>query len=154
MGCMSRSFVLPVRIGRMLEIPEWATALDGWNDGEVIRRRRRRCRPLKGPGVPRVAARSLALEVCPHEIRHENHDTQRLKENADGYDEIPHVPSAAGLIGIDSSRHAQQAGNVHEIKRQVESDQEEPEMQLTQSLAVHLPRHLRKPVVEGAKDRK
>src|SRR5207253_9132123 len=107
MGCMSRSFVLPVRIGRMLEIPEWATALDGWNDGEVIRRRRRRCRPLKGPGVPRVAARSLALEVRPHEIRHENHDTQRSKEYGDADDDIPHVPSAARAIGSDSTARTQ-----------------------------------------------
>ena len=115
----------------MLEIPERATALDGWNDGEVICRRRRRCGPLEGPGVPRVAPRRSSSEVRPHEIRHENHDTQCLKENADGYDEIPHVPASAWFISVDSSRHTKQAGNVHEVKCQVEPDEEKPEMQLT-----------------------
>src|ERR1700720_3086653 len=134
---MSRSFELPVRIGWMLEIPKRATALDRWNDGEVICRRWRRYRPLERPGVPWVAARSSSLEVRPQQIGDKNHDTQRLEEDANRHNEIPHIPATAGLIGVDSPRHAQQAGNVHEVKRQVESDQEEPEMKLTQSFAVH-----------------
>src|SRR3989442_7567247 len=115
----------------MFETPEGARALDGGNDGEFIRGRRRRCSPLRGPGAPRAAPRRSSSEVRPHEIRHENDDTQCLKENADGYDEIPHVPASAWFISVDSSRHTKQAGNVHEVKCQVEPDEEKPEMQLT-----------------------
>src|SRR5258708_7402386 len=150
---MSRSFELPVRIGRMLEIPKRSTALYGGNDGEVICRRRRRRRPLERPGVPWVAARSSSLDVRPQQIDDKNPDSERLEEHANRHNKIPHIPTTAGLIGVDSSRHAQESGDVHEVKRQVESNQEEPEMKLTQSFAVHLPRHLRKPVVEGTEDR-
>src|SRR6267378_6353593 len=102
---MSRSFELPVRIGRMLEIPKRATALDRWYDGEVICGRRRRRRPFERPGVPWVAARGSSLEIRPQQIGDKNHDAQCLEEDANGNDEIPHIPAAAGLIGVDSSRH-------------------------------------------------
>ena len=42
---------------------------------------------------------------------------------------------------------------MHEIEREVEPDDEQHEVQLAQSLAVHLSRHLREPVVEGAEKR-
>src|SRR4051812_43695963 len=99
---MLRSFVLPIRILRMLEIPKWTTAFDCWDHGEVICRWRRGYGPLERPGVPRIAAHSFALEVRPHEIHHENHGAQCLKENADGHDEVPDIPTAAGLIGVDT----------------------------------------------------
>ena len=38
----------------------------------------------------------------------------------------------SGLIGIDAARHAQHAGNVHEVEGQVEADHEEPEVPLAQ----------------------
>src|SRR5260370_28561061 len=119
---MSRSFKLPVRIGRMLEIPKRATALDRWNGGEVICRRRRRRRPLERPGVPWVAARRSSLEVRPQQIGDKNHDTQCLKKDANRHNEIPHIPATAWLIGVNSSRHAQESGDGHKVKRQVESD--------------------------------
>ena len=52
----------------------------------------------------------------------------RLKDDADRHNEIPDIPAAAGLIGVDSSRHAQQPGDVHEIECQVKADQEQPEV--------------------------
>src|SRR6266481_6165720 len=66
---------------------------------------------------------------------------------------IQGVPAPARLVGIDSARHSEQAGNVHEIERQMESDEEEPEMEFTERLVVHLSGHLRKPIIEGAKSR-
>src|SRR6266851_191345 len=40
---------------------------------------------------------------------------------------------------------------MHEVEGQVEADYEKPEMQLTERLVVHLPRHLRGPVIKGPK---
>ena len=81
----------------MLEIPKRATALDRWNNGEVICRRRRRCRPFERPGVPWVAACTSSLEVRPQQIGDKSHDSQRLKEHANRYNEIPQIPTTAGL---------------------------------------------------------
>src|SRR6266481_2710740 len=99
---MSHSFEFSVRIGRMLEIPKRATALDRWYDGEVMCGRRRRRRPLERPGVPWVAARSSSLEVRPQQIGDKNHDSQCLEEDPNRHNEIPQIPAAAGFIGVDS----------------------------------------------------
>src|ERR1700674_5270585 len=119
---MSRSFELPVRVGRMLEIPKRATAPDRWYDGEVIYRRRRRCRPLERPGVPRVAASGFAPEIGPEHVSQEDQNPGSLEENSDGHNEVPRVPTAPRFVGVDPSRHAQQSRDMHEVKGQVEAD--------------------------------
>src|ERR1700688_3135958 len=149
----SSSFELMVRIARMLQVPERTAALDCRDGSEVIRRRRGKSAPFDGPGVTRIAARSFSLEVGPQKIGDENYRAQSLEEHTNRHDEIPDIPAAPGLIGVDSTRHAQHAGNVHEIERQVEPDEEQPEVELTQSLVAHLSRHLRKPVIESTEDR-
>ena len=58
-----------------------------------------------------------------------------------------------GLVGVDAARHAEQAGNVHEVEGEMEADQEEPEVPLAQRLAQHAAGHLGIPVVEGGEDR-
>src|SRR6267143_194698 len=93
------------------------------------------------------------MEVCPEKVGNENQNACRLKEHADRHDEIKGVPTAPRLVGVDSARHSEKAGNVHEIERQMESDEEEPEMEFTERLVVHLSGHLRKPIIEGAKSR-
>src|ERR1700730_8601638 len=137
----------------MLQVPERTAALDLWDGSKVIGGRRGGRGPLERPGVPGVAARDCPLEVRPQQVDDKNHGTKRLKEDTNCHDEIPGIPASTWLIGVDSSRHAKEPGNVHEVECQVETDEEQPEVQLTYSLVVHLPRHLRKPVVEGAEDR-
>jgi hypothetical protein len=39
------------------------------------------------------------------------------------------VSHRAGLVGVDPARHAEKPGNVHAVERQVEADEEEPEVQ-------------------------
>src|SRR5258707_204858 len=41
---------------------------------------------------------------------------------------------------------------MHEIKREMKADQEQPEMQLSQWLVVHSPGHLREPVIESREE--
>src|ERR1700694_2828195 len=147
---MSRSFELPVRIDRMLEIPKRATALDRWYDGEVICGWRRRRRPFERPGIPRITSSGFALEIGPEQVSQEDQNPGSLEENSDGHNEVPRVPTATRFVGVDPAWHAQQSRDMHEVEGQVEADYEKPEMQLTERLAVHLPRDLREPVVKGS----
>ena len=55
-----RSFVLPVRIVGMLQIPQRPAAAHHRQRREVVGGRRRGRRPLERPGVPRIVARRLA----------------------------------------------------------------------------------------------
>src|SRR5437588_1087909 len=140
--------VIPVRIGRMLKVPQRAATLNDWARGKVVGRRWRIRGPFKGPGVPRIASGGFTAEIRPDQVSQEDQNPDSLEENSDGHDEVPRLPTTARLIGVDSSRHAQQSRDMHEVEGKVEADYEKPEMQLTERLAVHLPRHLRKPVVK------
>src|SRR5205807_5480567 len=48
--------ILPVRIVRVFQVPQRATAVHGWDDGKVIRGRGRCRGPLECPGIPGVVA--------------------------------------------------------------------------------------------------
>src|SRR5467141_3148438 len=60
---LSGSFVEPVGIFRVLEIPQRPAALHDRNGGEVVLGGRRGRGPLERPRVPGVAARARASEV-------------------------------------------------------------------------------------------
>ena len=51
--------------------------------------------------------------VSPRKYDHtrfkEKQSACRLKHHSDRYDQIPDVPAAPGLIGVDSPRHSQYA---------------------------------------------
>src|SRR5579864_6223127 len=149
---LSPLFIIPIRISRMLKVPERAAALDYRDRCEVIGRRRRIRGPLECPGIPRIASGCCAPEIGPDQISQENQNPGSLEENSDGYDEVPCVPTPSRFVGIDPSWHAQQPGDVHEVEGQMEADDEKPEMQFAQRLAVHLPRHLREPVVKRSEE--
>src|SRR5579864_6649736 len=121
-------FVLPVRIGRVLKVPQWAAALNDWARGKVISRRRRIRGPLKCPGVPRIASGGLTAEIGPDQVSQEDQNPGSLEENPDGHDEVPSVPTPPRFIGVDPSRHAEQSGDMHEVEGEVESDDENQEM--------------------------
>src|ERR1700692_3996050 len=94
------------------------------------------------------------MKVRPEQVGNENQNARGLEEDADSYDQIQGVPTAPRLVGINAARHSEKAGNMHEIDGQMEADDEEPEVQFAESLVVHFPGHLRKPIIEGAKSRK
>ena len=75
-----------------------------------------------------------------------------LEDGAAGDDQVQHPPAAVGFVGVDAARHAQQAGNVHEVEGEMEADDEEPEVPLAELLREHAAGHLRIPVIEGGKD--
>src|SRR5207245_10163096 len=105
------------------------------------------------PCKPGNASRNRDMEIRPKKVHNEEQKARRLEEHPDRHDEIQGVPTPPRLVGIDSARHSEKTGNVHEIKGQMKSDEEEPEVQFTERLVVHLSGHLRKPIIEGAKSR-
>src|ERR1700722_4521627 len=152
-GALMALLVLPVGIFGMLQVPQRAAAPDFRNRREIVGRRRGSSGPFERPRIPWIAAGDLAAEIRPKQVADEHQYTRGLKEHADGDDEIPDIPAAPRLVGIDGARHSKNAGNVHEVERQMESNDEEPEVQFAERLAVHSSGHLRKPIIEGPKER-
>src|SRR6202011_50687 len=129
-------FVRPVRIVRVLQVPERAAALNYRDGGEIIGRRRRVRGPFERPRIPWITSSGFAPKIGPEQISQEDQNPGSLEEDSDGHDKVPSVPTAPRFVGVDPSRHAQQSWDMHEVEGQVEADQEKPEMQLTERLAV------------------
>ena len=77
---------------------------------------------------------------------------ENLKDDAAADDQVPHSPAAVELIRINPARHPENARDVHEIEREMETDQEKPKVPLAQRLVHHAAGHLGKPIVEGGED--
>src|SRR5665213_3072710 len=148
------SFVVPVRVFRMLDVPEWTAAMDDRCRSEVIGRRWRSGGPLQRPRIPGIIARHLSLVIGVDQVVDEDHGGDGLNDRPNTDDQVPNLPSAARLVGIDAARHTQQTRDVHEVERHVKADDHQPEVPLTQALAHHAARRLRVPVVEGGEDHK
>src|SRR5258708_10619351 len=147
-GALMSLLVLPIGIFRMLEIPQRPSALHLRNGCEVVCWRRRSRGPLERPCIPGIASGKLTPKVRPKQVANEHHHARRLKEHANCHDEIPDVPAASRLVGVDSARHPENAGNVHEIEGQMEPYDEKPKVQSAERLVVHSSRHLREPIIE------
>src|ERR1700733_5899440 len=138
----------------MLKVPQRTAALDRWQDGEVVRRRRRLGGPLESPGVPGIVCRDCAAVVRPEQVCKEDQDSRGLEESSDRNNKVPCVPTTARFVGVDSPRHAQKPRDMHEVEGQVEADKEKPEIQFAEGLVIHLSRHLREPVVKSSEQGK
>src|SRR5690348_11996804 len=57
------SFIFPVRVFWVFQIPKGATALHGRDGLEVVLGRRRGGAPLECPCIPRIISRGLSTEV-------------------------------------------------------------------------------------------
>src|SRR5262245_55893718 len=77
-------FVLPIRVIRVLQVPERPAAADGRDRLEVVTRRRRRRGPLQRPGVPRVVARRSAVAQRGEHVVDENGEARHLDERPQG----------------------------------------------------------------------
>src|SRR5665213_1412103 len=136
----------------MLQVPEGTPALHGWNGCKVIDRRRRGSGPFKRPCVPRIRASDFAPEIGPHKIKNEAADGDGLKDDAATHDQVPDSPAAVSLIGVDPTRHPENAGYVHEVERKMEADHKQPKMPSAQRLVQHAAGHFGKPIVKGGED--
>ena len=57
------------------------------------------------------------------------------------------------MVRVDAPRHPEQPEQVLREERQVEADEDEPEVELAELLVEQAPEDLRPPVVEAAEDR-
>src|SRR5262249_58428675 len=121
----SNSFVLPVRIFRVFQVPQWTSAVHSRHRFEVVFRRWRTRGPLKRPSIPGVISRLLALARRPENVPCQTGNGGDLKYDSNGSDQIQYLPAAPGVVGVDPSRHAQQSRYVHCVEGQVESDEEQ-----------------------------
>src|ERR1700676_658042 len=64
--------VLPIRIVRMLKVPEPTATLYLWNRSEVINRWRRIGGPFESPRIPRIVASGFATEIRPDQVSQED----------------------------------------------------------------------------------
>src|SRR5665213_684565 len=136
----------------MLQIPEGTPTLHGWNDRKVIGWRRRGRGPFERPCVPRIRPSHFAPAIGPHKIKNETADGDYLKDHAATHNQVPDSPAAVRLIGVDPTRHPENAGYVHEVERKMEADHKKPKMPSAQRLIQHAAGHLGKPIVESSKD--
>ena len=113
----------------MFEIPKRASAANNRNFFEVVFGRRRRGGPFQRPGVPRIVARFLAFPETPDDVHDKQQNADDLNGDTPGGNEIPGFQAVARQIGIHAARHTKEAGEVHGNERDVEADQEDPEMQ-------------------------
>src|SRR6266404_9652804 len=88
MGCSFWSFVFPVGVGWVFEVPKWAPASDHWDLSEIVLWRRRRSCPLKSPRIPRVVPGRLSFAQGADDIENENQQACRLKDRAHGANHI------------------------------------------------------------------
>src|SRR5260221_14258496 len=61
MGCSFGSFVFPIGVGWVLDVPERTATLDRGGFREVVFRRGRTRGPLQGPGIPWIVSGRLSF---------------------------------------------------------------------------------------------
>src|SRR5215471_3472696 len=147
-------FVLPIGIFRMFSIPQWTAADNDRNLSEVIVGWGRGGGPLQRPCIPRIISGGSPTEVRPNEVHGPASNPSNLEQHSSRNDQIPHLPSAIGFIGIDTAWHPEHAGDMHEVKRQMEADQEQPEVPLAQGLIPHPAGNFGVPVIKSSEDSK
>src|SRR5580698_7040511 len=104
----------------MFAVPEGTAALDGGKDGEIVAGRRRAGGPFQGPGVPGIGAGLFALEVGRDHVPDEDEGGDRLEDGAAGDNLVQQSPATVGFVGVDTARHAEDAGDVHEVEGEME----------------------------------
>jgi hypothetical protein len=91
---------------------------------------------------------AVAADQVPDEHADAGHDD----EHADRRDEVVHLPSQAGVIGVDPPWHPHQPDYVHGEERHVHANEQQPEVPSPEALVEHLSGELRPPVVDPGED--
>src|SRR5579862_2568237 len=118
------SFVLPVGVIRVFQVPQWAAAADDRRRREVIFGRRRGRGPFERPRVPRIVAGRFAGTERAYDIDYQDEYGDALHQRSNRFDEIERVQSTPRLIGINAPRHPAQPREMHSVEGQMEADQE------------------------------
>src|SRR6516165_8949546 len=81
---LEASLVFPVRIFRMLDVPQRPAAPHLRQNREVVVGGRRRSCPLERPRIPRIIARAAASKVRPDQIKDETQYGGGLEQRPNG----------------------------------------------------------------------
>src|SRR5206468_11805704 len=133
--CSLMSFVFPIRVGRVLDVPKRPATFNGRNFGKIIFRRWRTRGPFECPGIPGIVSSRSPFAQRQKNVYYKNERADDLECNADRANEVPNSPTASGFVRVDATRHSQDAGDVHRVEGHVEPDEEQPEVPFTQALA-------------------
>src|SRR5262249_4605714 len=101
-----------------------------------------------------VIAGLSAFPIRNDEVCYEHQNCDSLDECSDRNDQVQGVPTAAWFVGIDAARHTEQARDVHDVKRHVKAEHEEPEMEFAQAFAHHSSGDFRVSVIKCSKEGK
>src|SRR6266566_9525935 len=119
---------------------------------EVLRRGRRGGVPLEGVREPGVVHRARTLARRLDDVDDEQQESDRHHARADRRDQVVGLPQSVLGVRVDPSRHAEEPEQVLREERQVEAEEHEPELSLSQPLVEHAPEDLGPPVVEARED--
>src|SRR5262245_6069704 len=122
------SLVFPIRILRVLEVPQRSPTTHRGSLLEVVGRGRRSRGPFQGPGIPGIVAGRLAVSQRRKQVVNEDRITGDLDDRSERSQLVPDGPVRVGAVGVDPPRHAQHSRDVHRPKSQDETDVQEPEL--------------------------
>src|SRR5262249_54988795 len=108
----------------MFQVPKGTTTTNYWHRREVVIRGRRTRGPFERPRVPWITAGQFTLPDGADNVDGEHKNGGRLKERSHRSDEIERVPATPSVVRENASRHAEEAGEVQRIERQMETDDE------------------------------
>ena len=141
----------PVTVAVLLA-PEGVAPVDGRDTREVLDGRRRAGAPLEGATVPGIVPRRRRRPEACHGDDQEQEEGEAQHEGAHRRDEVPERPAGLRRVGVDPPRHADRAQIVLGEEGQVEADEEEPELELSQPLVEPAAGDLGPPVVEPGQE--
>ena len=110
--------------------------------------------PLHAAGVPRVKRRGCAFASRMHHVDQEQQHAKGKNERTDRSNQVPEpeveeaFTSARLCPLVHPAGLTLQTQNVHWAERHVQTDNHEPEVPVTETLAQHLSEHFRPPVIE------
>src|SRR5271165_3608586 len=98
----------PVRLVRMLLIPEWPAAAHRRDALEVLHRRWRAGGPLQGEGIPRIVCHTYRrLGKGLDQIEQEDEHSGDQEQYADASRQVQAIPAEVRRVGILATRHTQ-----------------------------------------------
>ena len=119
---------------------------------EVVRWRRGRRVPLERVRLPGVVAHALPVAPCLQHVDREEEDSEAHDVRADRRGEVVALPALV-VVRVDPAGHSLEADEVQRHEREVEADEQEPELPLAEALVEESSEHLRPPVEEAGEDR-
>src|SRR5438132_2470874 len=142
----------PIGYVGMFLVVERATAAYYRQIEEVVNLGRGICIPLESKGIPRVGTGFLTSAQADDDVPEEDHDGDADGESADRGKQVHFIPTEITGIGVDAARHTQQPQDVHGEEGEVEADQHQPELNLSQAFAEQLAGYLGEPVVDACEN--